>query len=161
MKLPDFVHIQWSHNKKTYSFREDLKTGTSLRVKVLLSWMGGRGLKFKKNSLFTLLNRMLGPTINLSFISIILQSKRDKIWCKTFVFSVNSRFSKAVLFISDVEAIDGGVHECVHIGAEPQPFRFYFQVTWQNIFFTSPTLSCPDRTNLLTLSYVSIIPPNE
>ena len=59
--------------------REDLKTGTSLRVKVLLSWMGGRGLKFKKNSLFTLLNRMLGPTINLSFILIILQSKRDKI----------------------------------------------------------------------------------
>ena len=59
--------------------REDLKTGTSLRVKVLLSWMGGRGLKFKKNSLFTLLNRMLGPTINLSFISIILQSKHDKI----------------------------------------------------------------------------------
>ena len=143
-----------------WQLREDLKTGTSLRVKVLLSWMGGRGLKFKKNSLFTLLNRMLGPTINLSFISIILQSKRDKIWCKTFVFSVNSRFSKAVLFISDVEAIDGGVHECVHVGVEPQPFHFYFQVTWQNIFFTSPTLSCPDWTNLLTLSYISI-PPNE
>ena len=63
----------------SYLLREDLKTGTSLRVKVLLSWMGGRGLKFKKNSLFTLLNRMLGPTINLSFISIILQSKHDKI----------------------------------------------------------------------------------
>ena len=65
--------------KEEYAVREDLKMSASLKVKVLLSWMGGRGLKFKKNSLFTLLNRMLGPTINLSFILIILQSKRDKI----------------------------------------------------------------------------------